>query len=209
MRLSITILLLFQACFLQAQSSNYETVLYESVSKFNHIEKDDQYQVALNQFVALTNAYPKEWLPYYYAAILQTKIAILQKGESDHLADAAIAWINKCKQIQVNDEVLCAESFAYTVKMSVHPTWRWFSYQEKIKTPLALAKKLNPNNPRIYVLQANLQYHLPVAFGGGCNKAIPIAKQAEKLLVQEKGKWKCLPSWGYSSISEILHTCKF
>jgi hypothetical protein len=209
MRLSITILFILNVFFVNAQSSNYESVLYESVNKFNHIDHEDQYQIALNQFIALTNAYPNEWLPYYYAAILQTKIALLQKGNTDKLADVALAWVNKCKQIQVNDEVLCAESFAYTVKMSVHPTWRFLAYQDRIKNPLQKAKILNPKNPRIYVLEANLQYHLPGSFGGGCHNAMPIAKQAEKLLILEKGKWRCLPTWGYTSIKEILTTCKY
>jgi len=193
----------------KGQQVNYETAITEVVNKFNQIDKNEEYPIVLRQFVDLTVAYPKEWLPYYYAALLQTKMCLLKKGDADHIADEALVWINKCKRVQVNDEVLCAESLAYTAKMSVHPNWRWLSYQELIKTPLQQAKKINPNNPRIYVLQANLAYHLPRVLGGGCANALPIAKQAERLLNSEHGKAKYLPSWGHNSIKEILNTCKF
>ena len=209
MRFYIVFFFLTITTALHAQQSVFENKLSDIVFKFNHIEKEEQYTPILNQFIDLSKAYPKEWLPYYYAAIVQTKLALINTLQQDALADLAIEWIAKCKKIQINDEVLCAESLAYTAKMSVHPTWRWLRYQDKIKGPLQNAKKINSNNPRIFVLEANLQYHLPNAFGGGCNKSLAIAKDAEKLLNLEKGKAKYLPSWGYTSIKEILTNCKF
>ena len=197
-------------CFASnAQQSIFETKITDVVNRFNHIDKEEQYAPILRQFAELTKAHPKEWVPFYYAAIVQTKLALINKQQQDELSDLAIDWVNKCKKIQINDEVLCAESLAYTTKMSVHPTWRWLAYQERIKSPLQIAKKMNPLNPRIYVLEANLQYHLPNAFGGGCTKALPIAKKAEKLLNEEKGKTKYLPTWGYTSIKEMLTNCRY
>jgi hypothetical protein len=209
MRFCFVFILMLFIVVATAQQSIYERKLIEVVNKFNHIDNDNQYAPILTQFSNLSNEYPKEWLPYYYAAIVQVKLALLNKENQDALVDNALEWVRKCKKIQINDEVLCIESLAYTTKMSVHPTWRWLSYQDRIKSPLKQAKKLNPNNPRIYVLEANLQFHLPNAFGGGCNNALPIAKQAEKLLNEEKGKSKFLPTWGYSSIKEMLNTCKY
>lgn len=37
--------------------------------------------------------------------------------------EAILSWIAKSKLVQVNDEILCAESFAYTAKMSVRPNF--------------------------------------------------------------------------------------
>jgi len=193
---------------LKAQSSSFETSITNAANYFNLISKEDQYAISLKQLTALSNNYPKDWLPKYYAALVQMKIALLSKDDMDAQADIAIDWINKCKQLQINDEILCAESLAYTIKMQVNPTFRWLSYKDRIYGSLQKAKTINPNNPRIYVLEASLQYQLPKLLGGGCKKALPIAKQAEKLLKLEDGKKKYLPSWGFTSIKEILTNCK-
>ena len=209
MRLLLLILMLISSVSLIAQQSDFENSITDATSFFNQILKEDQYPISLKQFTLLSNTYPKEWLPKYYAALVQIKTALISKSDMDTQADIAIDWVNKCKLIQINDEILCAESLAYTVKMQVNPTWRWLSYKDKIYRSLQKAKNINPNNPRIYVLEANLQYHLPILFGGACSKALPIAKQAEKLLILESGKRKYLPSWGYDSIKEILSNCKY
>lgn len=208
MRTLIIFLCLLSAIAPKAQPANFETSITDAANYFNHIANETQYSIALKQFKALSYTYPKEWLPKYYAALVQFKIALLSKNDMDDQADIAIDWINKCKQLQINDEILCAESLAYTIKMQVNPAWRWFSYKDRIYGSLEKAKKINPNNPRIYVLEASLQYNLPKVLGGGCHKALPLAKQAEKLLNLEVGKRKYLPSWGFTSIHEILVNCK-
>jgi len=195
--------------FIKAQTNNFETSITDATNYFNQISKEEQYANSLNQFKALSNTFPNEWLPKYYAALVQFKMALLSKGNMDTQADIAIDWINKCKQLQINDEILCAESLAYTIKMQVNPAWRWFSYKDRIYGSLQKAKKINPNNPRIYVLEASLQYNLPKLLGGSCEKALPIAKQAEKLLKLEEGKRGYLPSWGFNSIKEIFTNCKY
>jgi len=110
----------------------------------------------------------------------------------------------------VNDEILCVESLAYTAKMSVSPYTRWLRYERKIKSPLIAAKKINKENPRVYALEASLQYHMPVVFGGGCAKSYAIALIAsEKLNAQ--AKWNTqyyMPHWGINVIQEIMDKCK-
>ena len=128
-------------------------------------------------------------------------------GNQDQLAEECLYWIARTKKIQINDEVYCAESMANTAKMSVHPTVRWFAYENKIKHPLELAKNINPKNPRIYILQANLAYRIPSLFGGGCKVALPLAKKAEKLLLEEGINTGNMPHWGVQSVRDLLKAC--
>lgn len=209
MRRLFVLLFLLSVSLIKAQTNNFETCITDAAHYFNQISKEEQYANSLKQFNVLSNTFPNEWLPKYYAALVQFKIALLSKDNMDAQADIAIDWVNKCKQLQINDEILCAESLAYTIKMQVNPAWRWFSYKERIYGSLQKAKKINPNNPRIYVLEASLQFNLPKLLGGGCDKALPIAKQADKLLKLEEGKRKYLPSWGFTSINEIFTNCKY
>ena len=103
----------------------------------------------------------------------------------------------------------CAESLAYTAKMSVNPALRWLAYEGKVKNALSLAKRLNPNNPRAYLLEANIQQKLPFIFGGGCKSAKPLIQKAELCFnVQTKGS-SVEPSWGIQSLVKLKKACPF
>ena len=163
-----------------AQPTKYEKDLATAVALFYQMSSAASYEAAFKRFEILSNTNTSDWLPPYYAAIVKVKMCLSKMGNQDQLAEEGLYWIARTKKIQINDEVYCAESMANTAKMSVHPTVRWFAYENKIKHPLELAKNINPKNPRIYILQANLAYRIPSLFGGGCKVALPLAKKAEK-----------------------------
>ena len=108
-----------------------------------------------------------------------------------------------------NDEVYCAESLAYTAKMSVNPALRWFSYEGKIKKALSFAKKLNPSNPRSYVLEANIQQKIPYIFGGGCKSVKPLIQKAELCFNTQTKVNSVEPSWGFQSLVQLKKACPF
>jgi hypothetical protein len=93
--------------------------------------------------------------------------------------------------------------------MSVNPALRWFSYEGKIKNALSLAKKLNPNNPRAYILEANIQQKLPFIFGGGCKSAKPLIQKAELCMNAQTKTNSVEPSWGMQSLVKLKKACPF
>jgi hypothetical protein len=86
---------------------------------------------------------------------------------------------------------------------------RWFSYEGKIKNALSLAKKLNPNNPRAYILEANIQQKLPFIFGGGCKSAKPFIQKAELCMNTQTKVISVEPSWGMQSLVKLKKACPF
>jgi hypothetical protein len=130
-------------------------------------------------------------------------------GDKDALANDALLWVRRAKSIMANDEVYCAESLAYTAKMSVNPLLRWLTYEGKIKKSLSLAKKLNPNNPRAYVLEANIQQKIPYIFGGGCNSVKPLIQKAELSFNAQTKSNSVEPSWGFQSLVQLKKACPF
>ena len=209
MRYTLIILLCLYTISLPAQSVGTEKALELAVQQFNQLSNSAAYQSVYMQFEKLYLADKKNWLIPYYASILKARMCLMKMGDRDQLANDAISWISKAKSIAINDEIYCAESLANTAKMSVNPAMRWLLYEEKIKTPLQLAKKANANNPRIYLLEANIQRKLPVLFGGGCKSAIPIAKKAELLLRSQILQNPNLPGWGNQSLVEFKAACPF
>jgi hypothetical protein len=206
------ILLFFLAWFspTQSQSVQFATEMNQAVKLFDAASTSKEYQSVLSKLDPIAKTNITEWLPLYYMSLVKSRMSMMKMGDADDLANQSLQYIDKVKKIQVNDEILCAESLAYTAKMSVSPYTRWLRYEHKIKAPLAAAKKLNKENPRVYALEASLQYHMPVIFGGGCANAYTIALVAsEKISTQTKlNTIYYMPHWGINVIKDITENCK-
>jgi hypothetical protein len=207
MRLLLIIWLGLTPFFNFAQTGAGLITLDNAIVQFDDLS-DKQSCMRLDKvFDQLASANPTNWVPYYYGCLVKIKLAMYKEKNAEYYADKAIEAILKAKQLQANDEVLCVESLAYTTKMSLNPAWRWFSYEHKIKNPLAAAKKINSNNPRIYVLESMLYYKLPSVLGGSCKTALPLAQKAIALLKQQGAHQK--PHWGMNSAQEVIKGCGF
>jgi predicted Zn-dependent protease len=208
MRLIVFILLFSMHCVGTAQNSSTSLFdLDKAIAQFDALQ-DKGACIKLDQtFTQLSSSHPNNWLPFYYSALVKIKLSMYKDKDAETYADQAIAAILKAKQLQLNDEVLCVESLAYSTKMSLRPVLRWFSYEQKIKQPLSEAKKLNSNNPRVYVLEAMLYHKLPSILGGSCETALPLAKKAIQFLRQQNNTQK--PHWGMHSAMEVVKGCSF
>ena len=194
---------------LQAQSSNQNKVLESAVMQFNQANNPNSYKQLYLQFEQLYSVDKTNWLIPYYAGMTKSIMCLLKMGDRDALANDALLWVARAKAIEVNDEIYCAESLAYTAKMSVNPALRWFTYEGKIKNTLSLAKKLNPSNPRAYILEANIQQKLPFIFGGGCKSAKPLIQKAELFISNQNRANSIEPSWGIQSLVKLKKACPF
>ncbi len=194
---------------LQAQSPNQAKVLESAVMQFNQANNPNSYKQLYLQFEQLYSVDKTNWLIPYYAGMTKSIMCLLKMGDRDALANDALLWVARAKAIEVNDEIYCAESLAYTAKMSVNPALRWFTYEGKIKNTLSLAKKLNPSNPRAYILEANIQQKLPFIFGGGCKSAKPLIQKAELFISNQNRANSIEPSWGIQSLVKLKKACSF
>ena len=204
-------ILFFSICFLkvQAQANSTNKTLETAVMQFNLANKNLNYQELYIQFEQLYTVNKTNWLIPYYAGMTRSIMCLLKMGDKDALANDALLWVGRAKSIMANDEVYCAESLAYTAKMSVNPLLRWLTYEGKIKKALNLAKKLNPNNPRAYVLEANIQQKIPYIFGGGCKSVKPLIEKAELCFNTQTKSNLVEPSWGKQSLVQLKKACPF
>ena len=205
------IFLLLSFCYLfnegKSQSSSFTKNLEAAVVLLNKCQTRDQYVIAFAKMEELYKQDTSAWLPAYYASIIKARMAMKKMGDSDQLANEAIQWLKITKALHNSDEVLCLESIVYTSKMAVNPIFRWKVYESRIKKPLEQAIALNKNNPRPYILKANLQYKMPVFFGGGCNSARPIAQKAKLAFDQVKTDFTVMPHWGRPILEDLMKAC--
>ena len=209
MRNIIVLVILLLQLPLYAQVSNQSKALESAVMQFNQTNNPSSYTQLYLKFEQLYSVDKTNWLIPYYAGMTKSLMCLLKMGDRDALANEALIWLAKAKSIEVNDEIYCAESLAYTAKMSVNPALRWFTYEGKIKNSLNMAKKLNPNNPRVYILEANIQQKLPYIFGGGCKAAKPLIQKAELFFNTQNKANSIEPSWGIQSLVKLKKACPY
>jgi hypothetical protein len=190
-------------------TSNYASALKLAVIKFNNASTPNEYAAAFDAFEQLYKANPKDWLNPYYISLIESRKSMNEWGDRERSANESIRWIDIAKSIQVNDEIGCGESLAYTAKMAIKPYVRWLSYENKINGPLKKALIMNPLNPRIYVLQASIQKNMPSFVGGGCKSAKPLYEKATQLFLAKQNHSEEWPSWGRGSLQQIKVGCKF
>jgi hypothetical protein len=205
----IVFFILLSQLQVQGQTINQSKVLEDAVMQFNQTNSPNAYKQLFLEFEQLYSLDKTNWLIPYYAGMTKSIMCLLKMGDRDALANDALLWVGRAKMITQNDEIYCAESLAYTAKMSVNPALRWFSYEGKIKNALSLAKKLNPNNPRAYILEANIQQKLPFIFGGGCKSAKPFIQKAELCMNTQTKVISVEPSWGMQSLVKLKKACPF
>lgn len=191
----------------QTTNPSFSKNLEATVMLFDKAQTQDQYDFIFAKIEELHKQDPSAWLPAYYACIIKARMAMKKMGDADALADEAIKWLAITKALHNSDEVFCLESLVYSSKMSVNPTFRWKAYESKINKPLEQAMALNKNNPRAYILKANIQYKMPALFGGGCNSALPNARQAKRILDQQKNEFTVMPHWGRPILEELIKAC--
>jgi hypothetical protein len=209
MRNTIVLFILLLQLPLHAQVINQTKALESAVMQFNQTNNPSSYTQLSLQFEKLYSMDKTNWLIPYYAGMTKSLMCLLKMGDRDALANDALLWIARAKSIVQNDEIYCAESLAYTAKLSVNPALRWFAYEGKIKNALTMAKKLNPNNPRAYILEANIQHKIPFIFGGGCKSTKPLIQKAESCLNAQTNANKLEPSWGIQSLVKLKKACPF
>jgi hypothetical protein len=72
---------------------------------------------------------------------------------------------------------------------------------------IAKAKKINPENPRIFFLEGQGPFYKPKMFGGGKNKAQPYFEKAKELFAKEDKTSLLKPHWGETENEEYLKQC--
>jgi hypothetical protein len=85
------------------------------------------------------------------------------------------------------------------LKMMVNPMERWQTEGQSCKVALNEAKKLDPENPRISILEAEDLYYTPEQFGGSKSKGIELFKKALEQFKTYKIKSSVDPNWGQGS----------
>ena len=158
-----------------------------------------------NGFERIATAEKDQWLPYYYAALAQVNMGIMMMGgqmggdagKIDPIADKAEALISQADVLNPNNsEIYIVKKMVASLRMMVDPMNRYMQYGPVAQQALETAKKLNPENPRVYLLEGQDKFYTPEQFGGSKAEAKLLFAQALQKFESFKPATTIDPVWG-------------
>lgn len=163
-----------------------------------------------NSFERIANAEKTQWLPYYYAALCNINKANMlytanQLDQIDPLMDKAEPMLNKAEELEKNNaDIFCLKKMFNTGKMMADPMNRFMTFGAAAAEALEAAKSIDPENPRIYLLEGIDKYYTPEQWGGSKTEAKKLFEEAKKKFETSKPASSIHPSWGLSQVKYFL-----
>lgn len=172
-----------------------------------------------NSFERIAEAEKNQWLPYYYAAYCNATAGLMVGSEGDMMiakadktdpyADKAEKLISKAEALEKNSsEIFVIKKMIATLRMMGDVMSRAQTYMPEAASMLAEAKKLNPGNPRVYILEAQDKYFTPEQFGGSKEEAKVLFEKAKQLFETFKPASTVHPNWGKNTVTYFLSQYK-
>lgn len=163
-----------------------------------------------HSFERIATAEKTQWLPFYYAALCYINKANMlyaaqQMDQIDPLMDKAEPLLMKAEELEKNNaEIYCLKKMFNTGKMMADPMNRFMTFGTAAATALETAKALNPNNPRVYLLEGIDKFYTPEQFGGSKTEAKSLFEEALKKYEIFKPASSIHPSWGLNQVKYFL-----
>jgi hypothetical protein len=186
--------------------------LAAAVAKLNTAASIADYQQLANEFGRLAAAAPTQWLPAYYAAYSNTRIAFLQKDpeRAMQFSNLAEEQIKKAEAIvkPVGDQKELAEvytvySFVNRSRVEADPMVNGRKYGPAAGAHLGKARQLDPTNPRALYLDGLVKFKTPAMWGGDKKKAKELFEQALKQF-EVKPASAVAPQWGRADCEKMI-----
>jgi hypothetical protein len=172
-----------------------------------------------NAFERIAEAEKNQWLAYYYAAYCNATAGTLagagddmmaaKSDKTDPYADKADKQIKKAEELMKNNsEVFVVKKMIATLRMLGDPMSRYMTYGPEAQAALDEAKKLDANNPRVYLLEAQDKFYTPEQFGGSKDEAKVLFEKSKALFETFKPASTIHPNWGKGTVTYFLSQYK-
>lgn len=200
---------------LQAQTDKYVKAMEPKVQALDTARSVDELLALANSFERIGDAEKTEWLPYYYAALshVNAGMAIAMDAgmaggfseKTDPEADKAENLLATAQKLtKENSEIWIVKKMIATLRMVADPMTRYMQYGPLASEALETAKKLNPENPRVYLLEGQDKYFTPEQFGGSKTEAKKLFETAMAKYNAFKPESIIHPSWGMPQLKHFL-----
>lgn len=188
-----------------AQSEKYVKAMETNVMAIDTTRTTEGYINLANAFERIATAEKTQWLPYYYAALAHTLHGLSfpfnmdggSASKTDPIASKAEELLNKAEELSKdNSEIFVVRKMIATLRMMADPMNRYMEYGPVAAKALEAAQKLNPDNPRVYVLMGQDKFYTPEQYGGSKEEAKKLFAVALQKFDSFKPATNISPNWG-------------
>lgn len=192
-----------------AQSSKYTKSMAQNVAILDTTTSAAGLQKLAATFERIATAEKTQWLPYYYASYATILGAHLERNlnlldakldKAEQLAQSANSLNPK------NSDVYCLNALVAFSRINVDFMARGPKYSALGYEALAAAQKLDPTNPRPYLLIGQSKYSTPEQFGGDKKLACQYLNKATTLFSSAPAS-PINPHWGKIEAEASLGRC--
>lgn len=217
MKILLSAVISFFAVAAAAQSEKYMKAMQANVAMIDSLHTAQAWTDMANAFQRIGDAEKNQWLPYYYAALGHVMAGYMESGVTggsgadkiDPLANKAEEMLNKAAALsQDHSDIYCVKKMIATLRMMVDPMNRYMTYGPQAAEALQKAKSLNPENPRVYLLEGQDKFYTPEQFGGSKTEAKALFEQSMKKYETYKPESAIHPQWGKSQVLYFLGQLK-
>jgi hypothetical protein len=200
-----------------SQSERYMKAMQDKVVAVDTTRTPDALLELSASFERIANAEKTQWLPYYYAALAQVNAgqAMTQgtmggmKDKLDPVADKAEQLLSQAEALSKdNSEIYIVKKMIARLRLMADPMSRYMQYGPIGQQALDAATKLNPNNPRVYLMQAEDKYFTPEQYGGSKTEAKQLFEESLKKYDTFKPATSIDPNWGRGTAQYFLSQMK-
>jgi hypothetical protein len=201
-----------------SQSEKYVAAMKQKIAASDTTRNPEALRDFSAAFERIADAEKTQWLPYYYAALTQVNAGYsLTMGKKDNdlvavvdpIADKADQLISKAEDLSKdNSEIYVVKKMIATLRLMVDPMSRYMKYGPVAQQALEQAQKLNPENPRVFLLRGEDKFYTPEQFGGSKSEAKALFEQALKKFDTYKSASAIDPNWGRNITEYFLSQIK-
>ena len=181
------------------QDERYTSAMKSAIETLDQTTEPAGFMECAGRFERIATAEKSRWLPYYYASYSLVVMSYDEQdgGQRDLILDRAQELLDRAMELQPKEsELHVLQAFLYPSRILVDPMGRGMTYMEKMFASLETAKKLDPENPRIYFLEGVNKLNLPPSMGGGAEVARPILEEALSKFEAFSSNDPLWPDWG-------------
>lgn len=182
-----------------AQPRKYKKSIEKAMEEMDQATTPVQFLECADLFESIAEDYETMWMPPYYAAF---SLMIASFNEEEYAQkmvylDKASGSVERAMELNPQEsEVEALAAFYALAMMAADPETNGPIYLEEFTNNLIKAKSLNPENPRVYYMDALLKENLPEFMGGGIEQAKSLYLTADEKFKAFQNDDPMWPRWG-------------
>ena len=191
-------------------SDKYTQAMEKAMATLAEARSQEAFLEASNTFARIAAIETDKWMPAYYAAYSLTIYAAMEEDlkQKDQYLDQAEEFLTQASSAdERNAEIMALQGFVYLLRIGVDPQNRGQEFSGKSANSLAKARELDPQNPRIMHLTAQLNYGIAQFFGQNGSEACKMNAQAIAMFDTYSSDIPFYPSWGKNMALGFQERC--